>query len=353
MTRDNSPLQSILDSAVDNNKVFGTSFCLRYKDFIWGGASGNLNPQSQYFITSATKMFLSALVLNFKYNQLIDLDDKISKFLSKESLRGLHCIDDRDYSNDITIRHLLSHTSGIPDYMSHKAGGQTMLERMTKGEDQYWIYEKAIQWSKDLKPAFPPGASGRILYSDTNFQLLGRIIENITNRSLAENYDKLIFKTAGLTRTYLFRDFNDENPELFYFENRKLRIPKSMASFGPDGGVVSTSGDLLLFIEAFFNGTFFPRIWISSLKCWNKIYPILYVGTGIQRIKVPLILDPMNKIPEMMGYAGLSGTVMFCNPEKDLYITGTVNQLSFSNPVYGTMFKLLKQLRRMSSAVLS
>ena len=358
-------LQNILDDAVDNKKIFGTSFCIKHKNDFWCGSSGNLDNDSQFFITSATKIFISAIILNFKYHELLDLNDKISKFLSENTLKDLLVINGVDHSNQITIRDLLAHTSGLPDYLHYRIGNEkTIFEQIREGIDRFWIYDTALEWSKTIKPNFSPGsAKGKAQYSDTNFQLLGRIIENITNRSLSENYDNLIFKPSGLIKTYMYRDINDRKPKCFYNGDKELFIPKAMASFGPDGGIVTSSNELLVFIENFFNGAFFPRTWIEDLKVWNKIYLGGYypstlfedikvwkntfspvkVGTGIERFKMPWFLDLRQKFPELYGYIGISGSLVFHSPEKELYIAGTVNQVAYPGKSFEVAIKLIKE----------
>jgi hypothetical protein len=54
---------------------------------------------------------------------------------------------------------------------------------ITQGLDQSWTFEEVIERSKAMKLKFAPGTKGKAFYSDTNYQLLGRIIETIANKS--------------------------------------------------------------------------------------------------------------------------------------------------------------------------
>jgi len=215
---------------------------------------------------------------------------------------------------------------------------------LTKGFDRSWSFEEAIEYSKTLKPLFEPGAKGRAHYSDTNFQLLGRIIENVTKKSLTEIFDELIYKKLVLTKTYLFSDIEDTRPKTLYYKDRELFIPKAMVSFGPDGGIVSTSEELLIFTEAFFNGAFFPQQYMDTLKVWNKIFFPMQSGIGIHRFKLPWIFNPAGQIPELIGHSGLSGTIAYHSPEKKLYITGTVNQVAFPDTSFRLAVKLIQKI---------
>ena len=340
-------LQSILNKSVDNKNVFGTSFCIMHKLDLWCGASGNMNTDSLYFIASTTKLYVTAIILHLKSKGVLDLDDKISKYLDATVLKGLHTLNGKDYSSEISIKNLLAHTSGIPDYFQQKnKEGKSFESELIRGNDQFWTFEQVVDYSKQLKPLFVPDAKGKAHYSDTNFQLLGKIIENITQKSIIDNYEELIFNPLELSRTYLYTDIQDQKPKTLYYKSKELFIPKAMASFGPDGGIVSTSNELMNFLTAFFNGTFFPKSYIESLKTWNRIFFPMQSGVGIHRFKLPWIFNPTGTIPELLGHSGLSGTLAYHSPEKDIYVTGTVNQVA--NP--GTSFRLaIKLLQKVLS----
>jgi D-alanyl-D-alanine carboxypeptidase len=96
-------LQNVLDDAVDQKKIFGTSFAIKQGDFKWTGASGNLKKDQSYFIASTTKLFTTAIILQLKSESQLSLDDKISQYLDKSTMNGLHIYKGTDYSDKITI----------------------------------------------------------------------------------------------------------------------------------------------------------------------------------------------------------------------------------------------------------
>jgi D-alanyl-D-alanine carboxypeptidase len=105
-------LQTVLDKAVDNKKIFGSAFGVKKGDYIWVGSSGNLTIDRPYFIASSTKLFTSALIFNLRSRGLLSLDDSISRFIDKSVLHRLHVFKGKEYSETITVKHLLAHTSG-------------------------------------------------------------------------------------------------------------------------------------------------------------------------------------------------------------------------------------------------
>ena len=337
-------LQRILDQAIDGKKIFGTSFCIQIGNERWSGSSGNLNVSDPFFIASTTKLFTSALIFNLIAQGKLQLSDKISNFFDAKLIDNLVVIKGKDYSAQITIQQLLAHTSGIADYFQVKdADGISWEKALKSGTDQSWDFEQLMERSKLLKARFIPGTLGKAHYSDTNFQLLGRIVEMIHQKPLEELIRTQIAEPLGLKNAYLYRDVNDTTPKCMYFERNELNIPKAMVSFGPDGGIVSTSNELMDFLVAFFTGKFFPANQFSMMQQWNKIFFPMESGVGLHRFKLPWFLNPFGQVPEMIGHSGLSGALAYFIPSKNTYITGTVNQIAYPDRSFRLAISLMQQ----------
>ena len=346
-TEKEKSFQAVLDKTVDNKKVFGTSFAIKKDSSTWQGSSGNMNIDQPYFIASTTKLFTTAIILKLRGEGKLSLDDKISKYIDKSILSGLHIYKGKEYSQDLTIKHLLSHTSGLPDYFQGKgANGKSLENEITEGNDQFWTFEQAIERTKKMASLFAPGTKGKANYSDANFQLLGKIIETITHKSYSENCQEIIIKPLGLPKTYLYQDSTDKTPKILYYKSKELNIPKAMTSFGADGGVVSTSSDMLVFIEAFFTGKLFPQTYIDELQKWNKIFFPMQSGIGIHLFKLPWIFNPTGAVPYFIGHSGLSGALAYYSPKENIFIVGTVNQVAHPDISFKTMIKLTQKLKK-------
>lgn len=341
MTEKEKSLQTVLDKTVDGKKIFGISFALKKDGNTWLGASGNISTDQSYFIASTTKLFTTAIILRLKSEGKLNLDDKISKYLDRTILKDLHIYKGVNYSDELTVEHLLAHNSGLPDYFQGKgANGKSLEEEIKTGNDQSWTFDQAIEKTKAMKPLFIPGTKNKAHYSDANFQLLGKIIEAITNKSYSENCNQLIIKPLGLSKTYTFQDSTDNTPKTLYYKANELHIPKAMTSFGSDGGIVSTSADMLLFIESFFTGKLFPLEYIKDLQEWNKIFFPMQSGIGIHLFKLPWIFNPTGAVPYFIGHSGLSGALAYYSPKENLFIVGTVNQVAHPDISFKTMIKL-------------
>jgi CubicO group peptidase (beta-lactamase class C family) len=341
MTEREKSLQTVLDKTVDGKKIFGTSFAIKKEGFTWFGASGNLSNDQAYFIASTTKLFTTAIILQLRSEGKLKLEDKISKYLDKSIMNGLHFYKGNDYSDEITIKHLLAHTSGLADYFQGKGtNGKSLEDELKNGRDLFWTIEQAIERTKAMKPLFIPGTKNKANYSDANFQLLGKIIEVITNKSYSDNCDNLIIKLLNLSNTYLYKDSTDKTPKALCYKTNELDIPKAMTSFGADGGIVSTSANMLVFIEAFFTGKLFPKEYINDLQEWNKIFFPMKSGIGIHMFKLPWIFNPTAAVPYFIGHSGLSGALAFYSPKENLFVVGTVNQVAHPDISFKTMIKL-------------
>lgn len=338
-------LQTILHSTVDNKLVFGATVCLQSPRGSWCGAAGNFQVDEPFFIASTTKLFVTAIILRLRQEGRIVFDDNLSKYLPYSVTSDLHFWKGKDLSSELTIQHLLAHTSGLPDYFQQKrANGKSLQDELTKGHDQYWSFEKILEETKNMKPLFHPGQKGKAHYSDTNYQLLGKIIENITQKEFRVVMKEVITDPLGLHNTYMYQDLEDKRPKNIYFKDKELAIPMAMASFGPDGGIVSTAQELMVFTEAFFSGKLFPKRYIDELKLWRNIFFPLQSGIGIHRFKLPWVFSPFKPFPELIGHSGLSGAFAFYCPTKEVYLTGTVNQISSPGISFRLMIKLLNQI---------
>jgi CubicO group peptidase (beta-lactamase class C family) len=348
---DESFLDQTVKQMIKKRNNFGAVLCVEQGDdaFSWTGAAGNIEKDDQYFIASVTKLYVTAVVLKLRTENRLQWGDPIANYLSEDIVRGIHVLDGVDYSHDITIKHLISNTSGIPDYFACKeSNGKTVASQLFNGKDEDWPLEKTLVLIKKQKPKFKPGQRGKVNYSDTNYQLLGKIIENITGLNMSEVFQTFLFDELGLSKTYVYEDVNDTRPVPLYYKSNAVHLPLYMSSIAPEGGIVSTAKDTMIFLKAFFNGYFFPKKELEELKHWNRIYfpGQFYYGIGLEKLWVPRIVSPSKPIKEILGFWGQTGAFAFYNPERDVYFTGTINQSSGfgHSAAFNAMIKIIKAI---------
>jgi CubicO group peptidase (beta-lactamase class C family) len=146
-------------------------------------SAGNLQDHSKYYLASINKIFMSFLILRLATVGKLGLDDKFADFVSDDVVSNLHVLDRKDYSREITLKHLISQTSGLPDYIEDKQeNGHIAIKDLEAGLDPVWPVEKVVEEVKKIKPHFPPGTRGKAKYIDTNHQLLELVVEKVTGQ---------------------------------------------------------------------------------------------------------------------------------------------------------------------------
>jgi len=322
-----------LSKMAKKNSVYGAIFAVENGDssISWKGAAGNLSQDDKYFIASVTKLYITAVLLILRERKVLSFTDRITEYFPELLISGIHILDGVDYTGEITVAHLMSNTSGLPDYFYYQKPKGEAASGLLAGGDEAWPFERVINQVKSLKPKFKPGKKGKVFYSDTNYQLLGAIIEKVTDMNIADVFDEFIFKPLSLVKTYAYTDINDTEPVPFYYKREQIFAPNYMASVTAEGGIVSTAAETMKFLKAFFNGFFFPEDLILELKSnWNMIYfpGQFYYGLGLEKLWTPRFMTSMKSVGEILGFWGQTGSFAFYNPDNDLYFTGTVNQAS-------------------------
>ena len=343
---DQSSVDQIVQETIKKN-IFGAVFYISSEDNSIDliSTAGNIGPENPYYIASINKLFTSSILLKlYAGGGQVDISDKISNYISKEYITGLHIYNGQEYSRDLTITHLLSHTSGLPCYLTDKqADGRKVMTDLEAGVDQPWPIDKFIQSVKSMKTHFPPGKKGKAKYSDTNYQILNLIIEGVTGMPVQIVLMDL-FKELNLEQTYVFENLQDDNFVPIYYKTKQIVLPHFLSSTKND--IISTARDQMTFLKAFFNGHFFPRERLHELEKWNNVFFPFKYGIGIQKFSLPRILSPLQPVPEMIGHSGSVGSVAFYVPEMEVYITGTTNQQAQPNIAFQTMIKILMELRK-------
>ncbi|GAA4907713.1 CubicO group peptidase (beta-lactamase class C family) [Stackebrandtia albiflava] len=292
------------------------------------------DPDRPFFVASITKLYTVAIVMRLRRQGALSLDTPAAAILGHDTMRGLNVHGGRNHGSVITVRELLTQTSGIPDYFEQRRpDGGTFLDDMLRA-DAAWSFEELIGMARAMPSGFPPSAPGRAQYCDTNYQLVGRIIEVVTGDTFARALDAHVLTPLGLHDTWLFTpDTLDRYDEVSPILNgrERVRTPRTIASFPPDGAVVSTPADQLRFLRAFIGGRLFPAEYLAEMTAhWNPVFsrltPIDY-GIGVMRLRLPRWQSPLSPIPAMIGHSGAFGNVLYHVPEYDLYVSGTVNQL--------------------------
>lgn len=292
-----------------------------------GDSVSNKNP---FYTASIGKTFTASAIGLLKDKGQLSLSDKISKYLSQDILAELHVLNGVNSSSKITIAQLLQHTSGLPDYFEDETidGSPNIISQLFISPDIIWSPYDCIQFTKEkMKPLFLPGEGYH--YTDTEYVLLGLIIENVSGLELHEFFETYIFKPLKMHHTYMNLRSKpiQETTKMadVYVSNLDISSFKSLSADWAGGGIVSTSQDLITFQDALFNGKLVDEETLQKMQNWISETKGMYYGFGLRKIVFNEIDSSLPEI-QVIGHSGSTGSFLFYCPNLDTYIAGSLNQ---------------------------
>lgn len=248
----NTKIQTVIDKEVIEQEVPGIQAYIKTKEDINYITSGyttfekenEVTKEHAYRVGSITKLFTSVLVMKLYEEGEISLDNKLEKWYP-----------DFPNADQITIKQLLNHNSGIYNYTENL----WISIRSIVNSNKEWDPEHILNTVYDEEFYFKPGESH--YYSNTNYLILGLIIEKVTDKSLKEVYREYIFGPLELNNTYFLP--GDKIPDKLVTGFERDVIPfgiqkftsqeNSFASLGfAAGGMVTTAEELTIFLESIF-----------------------------------------------------------------------------------------------------
>jgi D-alanyl-D-alanine carboxypeptidase len=306
--------------------------------FEWTGAAGlarrgghvAMTADTPIYMASVTKLYVATVVMLLSERHVLSLDDPMANYLPQPLIEGIHVYRGHDYSSSITIRQLLSHRSGIADYYDDKGlDGKSMFDLFVDDADHAWTVAQTIDRARSLEAKFVPGS--QTSYSDTNFQLLGKVIEAVMHKPLHLVLDEVLFTPLKLDHTWLVG--HSRSPaqaatlpaEVFADELNITRV-RSNGAYWADGGLISTAREMNLFLRALDEGRLVGRDSLRQMHQWRPMRIPLQYGLGTMLFALPSPLADAIGLPALWGHSGSTGSFLYRSDGLDLYIAGTLDQ---------------------------
>jgi len=266
--------------------------------------------ETKFRIGSISKQFTAAAILKLAEEGKLSVQDKLSKF-----------IPDYPRGDEVTIHHLLTHTSGIHSYTSKPE----FIQSVTVGAN----VEDHIKTFKNDPYDFDPGK--RWLYNNSGYFLLGYIIEKVSGDSYGEYLRKTFFEPLGMQNTGVHEvtAVLDHEATGYSYDGARLRksLNWDMSKAGGAGALYSTVGDLHRWNEAVFDGKVLTE---ASLKA-----AFTPVKTGEQDASQPVnegygygwAVQKFRGTDEISHGGGLNGFVSYLLrlPQKEFTVAVLVN----------------------------
>ncbi|AXG73611.1 class A beta-lactamase-related serine hydrolase [Flavobacterium arcticum] len=256
--------QQVLDSVYTANKdAVGIMIHVEApdKNISWTSAVGYANKETQEainknqpaIIASNTKTYVAVAIVKLIENGKLQLNQPIADLINPKTKELL--IADGYKVNQITIKHLLSHTSGIADYVN-----DAYFAFIFEHQDYHWTRDEQIQFA--VENANPLAEAGKTYsYADTNYLLLTEIIEHKTKKPFYTAIRELLeFKKHQLNATWFYS--LEKYPKNVlplvhqYYSKYGLKVADLHPSFDlyGGGGLTATTKDLAMFFQLLFEG---------------------------------------------------------------------------------------------------
>lgn len=197
-----------------------------------------MQPDARMRVASISKTFVAADVLKLAEQGKLALDDKLAKYFPTFP-----------NADRIDLRMLLNHTSGVADYIN----SPEFVDAFAHHPDIGWTHDEPRDVAAKMQPAFAPGT--KYQYSNTNYQLLGGVVEQVTGRSLHDNLRADLIAPTDMQHTVLDDGVSDTGlgARGYAVRNGKLHdvtdtvyAPGSLwrTTSWADGAMVTTAADL-------------------------------------------------------------------------------------------------------------
>jgi D-alanyl-D-alanine carboxypeptidase len=340
-------LEKALEELVQKG-VPGVVLAVQSDEGFWATAKGYARIEDKtpmqlchlQYLQSISKTYMAVVILKLHEEGKIDLDEPITKHLPQQFH---HYISDAER---VTVRMLLNHTSGIPEYNFQPAYVSYLLQH----PDHYFQPEDYLKYIEGKKLVFTPGS--KHVYTNTNFVILSMIADAISGDH-AKLISEVIFKPLGLTNTF----YRNEPGYLKYpeivnsywdrysdgiLENVSQLQRMNVSTLVGDDGIVTIPADAIKFLKGLAEGKLLSDSTMKQMKTWvnnEKGEPIY--GLGLVRYTVNGY--------EAFGHSGGgigAGCELYYFPEKHLYYFIAINMGTVTDsPLHAELGRIRDKLR--------
>ncbi|MBN8232147.1 beta-lactamase family protein [Corallococcus macrosporus] len=259
-------LQHALEEATLDAELAGATASLRFQDCTWRGSAGvakvepatDMKVEDRFRVGSVTKSFIAVVALQLQAEGRLSLDAPLATWVS-----------DFPRADRITVRQLLNHTSGAFNYTESR----DFFAEAEARPGKTWTPEELLAYGAAKSPVFEPGA--RWEYSNTNYILLGHILESVTGTPLAQLVRTRILEPLALDSTGLdgaeplppvtARGYSRDPGEGAWRDLTDFFHPSAA---GAAGALTSSADDLSAFYQALFERSLLAPAQLAEMTDW-------------------------------------------------------------------------------------
>ena len=310
--QDLNQLDEFLNTLEANDKLMATITITNESNQIYNKAVGYADVKNNIKNTSATRFRIGSITKAFTATMIFQLIDEGR--LTLDSPLTLF-FNELPSASKITIAHLLNHSSGLYNITNDPKFSNWMLKPSSRGD----MLKRIKAYDLDFNPG------EQTAYSNTNYLLLGYIIEILDKEIYMQALEKRIVKKIGLKNTYYGSKINIKKNESHSYsianEKWQKQLETEMSNPGGAGAIVSTSEDLTKFMNALFAGKLISETSLDAMKKTNDnetCHGIFYAN--------------MNGLDIYASEGGIDGfqSMLVHVPELKTTVALTANALDFS-----------------------
>lgn len=217
-----------------------------------------LRTEDYFRIASMTKTFTATVILQLADEKLINLDDKLSKYITT-----------LPNADKITIREMLNMSSGIPEILANP----TVLHWLTTAPQLPRSPYDLYYFMTAAKPEFEPGSQCK--YSNSNYLILGMIIEQITHQTSRDAIMKRVINKLGLKHTYYPETAEMPPPYSKGYAKDKdgkiVEVPPCWPTGGTAGAMISNMNDMGIYVRKLYYGSLISPEANKERQVWRNI----------------------------------------------------------------------------------
>lgn len=254
-------LNQFLDILEDNSKLMATMTIAENDIEVFSKSVGYSNvsaklknsSETKFRIGSITKAFTAVMIFQLIDEGRITLETPLTLFFPRIP-----------EASKITIAHLLNHSSGLYNITNDPKAVEWTLKRSSRGD----MLERIMSYDLDFNPG------EQTVYSNTNYMILGYIIEILDKDIYMQALERRISKKINLENTYsgMIKNRLENESDSYLAENESWEISSKtdMSNPGGAGVIVSSSSDLTKFMNALFNGELISSSSLEAMKKTNN-----------------------------------------------------------------------------------
>lgn len=276
-----------------------------------------------FHTASVGKVLVAVLVARLAQRGALGLDDLVSHLAPSLDLSALPAAPGVDLRRDLTVDHLLSHRSGLPDPVLPPHGYRTecSLDALVAEPGRRWTAAQVVAQTAGLPPTGAPG--GRFAYGDANYALLQLVLEEVGGAPFPELLREYVLTPAGMSRTWFphrtatAEDLSTLKIAPIWVSGCEVSRLPSLSAAAADGGAVTTLEDLARLQTAVHEkGLVSPALLTRMTRRRSRLRAGIHYGTGMAVLRLGEF-SPLarRRYPEAVGGIGVWATHCFYYPE--------------------------------------